>query len=272
MSAREDNALDRSEADASPRETDTTERLNRSLREHTPARVALRRAGTTLATTEVLAFQLAHARARDAVKTDLDLDAFAERLRRELRMTEVAETPVLVLKSAAPDREAYLRHPGLGRTLDPDSAARLQPSPCDVAFVIADGLSSVAVERHAIPLLNAVLPGVVASGWSCGPICVVKQARVAIGDAVGAGLGSLLSVVLIGERPGLSSPDSLGAYITWKPRPGRTDAERNCISNIRGGGLSYEPAAARLLWYLGAARARGLTGTGLKEQSNFLID
>jgi ethanolamine ammonia-lyase small subunit len=234
----------------------------KSLRGYTPARVALDRAGTSIATTDILDFQLAHAHARDAVHAEFDVEGFARRLKEEL-----PSLPVLALKSAAADRETYVRRPDLGRVLAEESAGRLKFCPCDVVFIIADGLSAIAPERNAIRLLGAVLPRLLESEWTCGPVCVIEHARVAIGDQVGSLLGASLSVVLIGERPGLSSHDSLGAYITWQPQLGRTDAERNCVSNIRAGGLSHAEAAERLLWYLHEARTRKLSGTTLKEDA-----
>jgi ethanolamine ammonia-lyase small subunit len=143
----------------------------------------------------------------------------------------------------------------------------LQPAHYDLAIVIADGLSALAVERNAIPLLSRLVPPLLSANWILGPISVVQQGRVAIGDPIGHTLGAKLSLVLIGERPGLSSPDSLGAYITWKPHPTRTDADRNCLSNIREGGLTSETAAQRLLWYLQNARSKQLTGIELKESA-----
>jgi ethanolamine ammonia-lyase small subunit len=244
----------------------------RGLRDYTSARVALGRAGTSIATTDILDFQLAHAQARDAVNAEFDVDNFARRLRQEVPTLKKFNIPVLSLGSAARDREIYVRRPDLGRVLDQGSADRLSFSGCDVVFVIADGLSAVAPERNSIPLLNAVLPDLFQAGWTCGPVCVVRQARVAIGDQIGSLLGASLSVVLIGERPGLSSHDSLGAYITWQPQSDRTDAERNCISNIRSSGLSHAAAATRLFWYLTEARSRRLAGIGLKghEGTNYL--
>lgn len=238
----------------------------RGLRNYTSARVALGRSGSSIVTADILEFQLAHAQARDAVKAEFDVETFAQRMRHEIPALKEFSIPVLTLRSAASDRAAYVRRPDLGRVLAEGSAALLKPSPCDVLFVIADGLSAVAPERNAIPLLDAVLPMLFQSGWASGPVCVVKNARVAIGDQIGSLLGASLSVVLIGERPGLSSHDSLGAYITWQPHPGRTDAERNCISNIRNGGLNPAAAARRLFWYLNEARSRKLSGTTLKEQ------
>jgi ethanolamine ammonia-lyase small subunit len=229
------------------------------LRDFTPARVSLPSSGHSIATTEVLDFQLAHARARDAVHAVLDVPGFALRLQRELAV------PVVQLQTNAPDRAAYLRRPDLGRTLHPDSAAKLQRGSFDLAVTIADGLSALAVERNAIPLLAQLLPRLVSAKWNVAPIAVVQQGRVAIGDPVGFLVGATLSLVLIGERPGLSSPDSLGAYLTWGPSIGRTDADRNCLSNIRDGGLSAEEAAGRLFWFLETARVRQVTGTLLKE-------
>jgi ethanolamine ammonia-lyase small subunit len=238
------------------------------LRDFTPARVSLPASGHSLATSEVLTFQLAHAQARDAVHAVLHSPCFAERLRAELPVLAEASIAVLQLRSKAPDRTVYLRQPALGRTLHPDSMAQLQPaSSSELVIIIADGLSALAVERHAIPLLAQLLPQLLDAGWTIAPIGLVQQGRVAIGDPIGFRLGVSLSLVLIGERPGLSSPDSLGAYLTWHPHPDRTDADRNCLSNIRDGGLSPEFAAGRLFWYLQAARARRITGTSLKDGS-----
>ncbi len=226
-------------------------------RAHTPARVALGRSGVSLPTAEVLALSLAHAQARDAVHRPLDVAALA-----------AAIGGAVAVASAAPDRATYLRRPDLGRTLSADS--RLEPAPgCDLALVLADGLSPQAVQEHAPPLLAALRPMLERHGWRVAAPVVATQARVALGDAVAAALGARAAVVLIGERPGLSVPSSLGLYVTWAPVPGRsTDAERNCISNVRPEGLSYAAAAARLVWLLGAARARGLSGVALKDESD----
>jgi ethanolamine ammonia-lyase small subunit len=234
-----------------------------TLRNYTPARVSLRRTGVSLATSEVLDFQLAHAEARDAVKAELNPAHIIHRLRTEIPSLTTA--PILTLASAAPDRAAYLRRPDLGRTLTPESASLLHAAPCDIVIVIADGLSATAIEHHAIPLLAALLPILTHSNYTLGPICIVSQARVAIADEIGALLEARLSLILIGERPGLSSPDSLGAYITWSPVPGRTDADRNCISNIRTAGLDYATAAAKIASYCSEAQRLQLTGTLLKE-------
>jgi ethanolamine ammonia-lyase small subunit len=214
------------------------------LRELTAARIALGRAGHSLPTRELLDFQLAHARARDAVQCRLDVTGLG-----------------IPLHSAARDRATYLRRPDLGRRLDPESAELLQPGDFDAVIVIADGLSATAVHRHAIPLLDALIP--LLAGWQLAPIYAVAQGRVAIADEIGERLRARLSAILIGERPGLSSPDSLGAYLTWSPRVGRTDAERNCVSNIRPEGLAPELAAQRIAMLMNAARERQLTGVGL---------
>ena len=240
--------------------------LRAALRQVTLARVALPVAGHSIAIKEELAFRLAAARARDAVKQALDGAGFAERLRAELGVEAAA------LQSQAPDRATYLRRPDLGRRLSPASALRLAAGLFDLAIAVVDGLSALAVERNAMPLLARLLPMLVDANWVCAPLTVVEQGRVAIGDEIGARLGARASLVLIGERPGLSAPDSLGAYLTWQPGPGRTDNDRNCVSNIRAGGLTAEEAAARIFWYLRAARAGGLSGTMLKDGSAGLTE
>lgn len=238
----------------------------------TTARISLGRTGSAIPTSEQLRFQLDHALARDAVHTLLDIPALLHGLQQR-------DLAGFVLRSAVEgeasqkSRHLYLRRPDLGRILHPDFAhalrdyaASLKEKP-DVVFILADGLSAQAIERHALPLLDALLPTLDAGDWNLGAICIVSQGRVAIGDEIGHLLGAKLTVLLIGERPGLSSPDSLGAYITWNPRPGRTDAERNCISNIRQEGLSYDEAAQRIAFYMNEARRLGTTGIALKEAS-----
>jgi ethanolamine ammonia-lyase small subunit len=172
----------------------------------------------------------------------------------------------VLARSAAPDRPFYLRRPDLGRMLSDESRARLasRKGSCDVAFVVADGLSALAVERHAAGMLEAIVALIDGRHWKVGPVVIVEQGRVAIGDEVGGCLGADLSVVLIGERPGLSSPDSLGIYMTWNPRPGLTDEKRNCISNIRAEGLSYDAAAQTLFFLMSEARRRKISGVELK--------
>ena len=235
----------------------------------TPARLALGRAGAGMPTDETLRFGWAHAMARDAIHAALDTDALQAALRAE--GWQVAQAT-----SRAPDRTTYLRRPDLGRQLDEAAAERLhaaaavQPGPVDVCFVIGDGLSSLAVARHAVPLLVALRPHL-PPGICFAQVTIVTQARVAVADEVGALHGAALSVMLIGERPGLSSPDSLGIYITHGPRRGRHDAERNCISNVRPEGLSYALAAFKLAWLMREALRRGLTGVVLKDESDLAM-
>lgn len=229
------------------------------LRRFTTARVALGRAGNALPTAAHLDFVEAHAMARDAVHATLDVDALAAELAAlGLRVT--------VVRSRAPDRRTYLVRPDLGRTLDAAAAARLARSDPALALVIADGLSATAVQRHTAPFLAEALPRLARIGVAAGPAVIAVQARVALGDAIGATLGAEAVAVLIGERPGLSAPDSLGLYLTWNPRPGRTDAERNCISNIRPAGQPYAAAADTLAWLVGEMRRRRLTGVALKDE------
>jgi ethanolamine ammonia-lyase small subunit len=223
------------------------------LRSFTPARVAIGRTGHSVPTAEMLRFQLDHARARDAVYQELDPASLG--------------VPHLLLRSSAPDRVTYLRRPDLGRSLSEDSRPLLQRGDYDAAIVIADGLSAAAVHHHAAPLLAALMPRLEAEAWRLAPLTIVLQGRVAVGDEIGALLGARLAVVLIGERPGLTSPDSLGAYLTWDPRSGRTDAERNCISNVRTEGMAYEIAAAKIHFLMREARARKLSGVALKEDA-----
>ncbi|UFN48253.1 ethanolamine ammonia-lyase subunit EutC [Roseomonas sp. OT10] len=228
------------------------------LRAATRARIGRGLAGDAMPLREVLEFQLAHALARDAVHAKLDEAALAEAL---------APHRPIRLGSAAPDRATYLRRPDLGRALAPGAAALLPRGPHDVAFVLADGLSATAVQRHAPAVFHACLARL--RGWSVAPPVIATQARVALGDAVGAALDARLVAVLIGERPGLSVPDSLGIYLTYDPRPGRRDSERNCLSNIHAaGGLSPQAAAAKLTWLMREALARKLTGTGLKDDAD----
>ena len=232
-----------------------------ALRRHTPARIALGRAGPALPTREVLDFGLAHARARDAVHCVLDVD----RLERELRA--VGYAPIRV-HSKAPDETTYLTRPDLGRRLDETSALRLRGA-AEIVVAVEDGLSAIAVQNHAVPLL-AALARLSAERWSRAAVVVALRGRVALGDEIGERLKARLVVVMIGERPGLSSPDSLGIYLTYAPRIGRTDAERNCISNIHGRGLSHEAAARKLDWLVSAALARGVSGIALKDDSGAL--
>ncbi len=257
-----------------------------SLRAHTNARIALGRAGGSLPTQEVLAFGMAHAQARDAVLRPLDTQALRYRL-------EHAGYRVLQAHSLAPDRQSYLLRPDKGRQLHPNSLIALQAqvlAPCrsstthasvnpseqdtsdaqstrsPLAIVIADGLSAIAVERHAVPLLNA-LRELHATDWASTPVVIAEQARVALGDPIAEALNAKIVIVLIGERPGLSSPDSLGIYMTWAPCTGRMDSERNCISNVRPEGLDYATAAHKLNYLLNEATRLQFSGVALKDDS-----
>ncbi|NMG32122.1 ethanolamine ammonia-lyase subunit EutC, partial [Aromatoleum evansii] len=236
------------------------------LRRFTPARIALGRAGTSIPTQAQLAFQLAHARARDAVHHVLA----TEDLRAGLVQRGRA---VATVRSAAPDRRTYLQRPDLGRRLDEASHARLatlgaaDDAAYDLAIVLADGLSAFAIEQNALPFLDALLPRLTASAWTLAPLVIAEQARVALGDDIAMTLHARMVAILIGERPGLSSPDSMGIYLTWQPRIDTIDAQRNCISNIRREGLDIEHAADKLHWLMGEARSRQLSGVLLKDEA-----
>ncbi|WP_456318786.1 ethanolamine ammonia-lyase subunit EutC [Belnapia arida] len=226
------------------------------LRRFTSARVALGRAGHGLPTAAHLDFQEAHARARDAVHSALDLDALEAALGR----------PSIRVASQAADRRAYLLRPDLGRRLREADRASLPPAPGAFLFVVADGLCAIGVQHQAPALIAAARPLLEAAGLALAPIVLASQARVALGDEIGEAMAAAMVAVLIGERPGLSATDSLGLYLTLGPSRGRTDAERNCISNIRPGGLAPEAAAEKLLWLAGAARRLGATGVALKDE------
>lgn len=238
------------------------------LGSRTSARIAIGRAGASLPTREVLSFALAHARARDAVGAKLDRAALRTRL-------EALGLAVIDAESEARERALYLRRPDLGRRLDRVSVERIEAAranaTCDIALMIGDGLSAKAVAEHAPALIEAALPLLRNLRLAIGPVVMAEGARVALGDEVGAILGARLVAVLIGERPGLSASDSLGAYLTYAPRPGRTDAERNCISNIRTGGLEPANAARSLVWLIEAALAKGTTGVTLKDESDIAL-
>ncbi|PAU80523.1 ethanolamine ammonia-lyase [Halovibrio salipaludis] len=238
----------------------------RRLRELTNARIALGTAGSSLGTRELLAFQYDWARARDAVYYELDFGALKARI-------EELGYPCAEVASAADSREIYLRRPDLGRQLAEGENQRLEGmegAPWDVSIVVTDGLSGLAVAENAVPLIQAFGRLAAGEGLSLAPIVLARQGRVAIGDPIGAGLGAKLVVVLIGERPGLSAADSLGAYLTYGPRPGITDAERNCLSNIRDGGQAPEVAANTMMYLVKGALRVGLTGVSLKDESQLL--
>lgn len=234
------------------------------LRAFTPARVALGRSGASLPTKALLDFTLDHARARDAVHAAFD----TSRLVAELGALGL---PITEARSRAVDRGEYLRRPDLGRQLDAASVEalkRVASKPCRLAIVVGDGLSAAAVHAHAMAVLTRLLPLLAADdAVAIGPVVVASGARVALGDEIGAILGAHMIVMLIGERPGLSAPDSLGAYLTFAPKRGRTDAERNCVSNIHHAGLSHDEAAFKIAWLVREGMAREVTGVALKDES-----
>lgn len=235
----------------------------RKLAALTPARIGIGRTGSGLGTRQTLGFALAHAQARDAVHAELDVPALAA----ALATLGVSALPVA---SRAAGRASYLLRPDLGRSLAAEARPAITEAGaggCDIALVIADGLSARAVAAHAARFIAAFLPLAARHGWSLSPAVIVTQGRVAIGDEIGGLLGARLTLLLVGERPGLSCPDSLGLYVTHAPRPGRNDGERNCVSNIHGAGLSPTEAAARAAWLVEAALSRGLSGVALKDES-----
>lgn len=248
------------------RHTPTAENPWLALRNLTPARIALGRTGISLPTDAQLDFQYAHAQARDAVHLAFDHQGLRQQLSDRGRES-------LLLHSAASDRHQYLQRPDLGRRLHEESAQRLRehaqanPGGVDLAIVVADGLSALAVHRHTLPFLSRFEEQAAADGWTSAPVVLVEQGRVAVADEVGQLLNARMTVMLIGERPGLSSPDSLGLYFTYAPKVGLTDAYRNCISNVRLEGLSYGMAAHRLLYLMREACKRKLSGVNLKDEA-----
>lgn len=238
------------------------------LRAFTAARIALGRTGTSVPLREALAFRLAHAHARDAVYSTLNTAQLLADL-------PALGLPVCLVRSRASTRQDYLQRPDQGRQLADDSKTHLTEhatNECDIVLVLADGLSATAVNTHALPLLQLLVPELRQMGLRLGPLVLAGQARVALGDEIGQLARARLVLVLIGERPGLSAPDSLGAYFTYAPRPGLTDEARNCVSNIRPAGLAYPAAAARLLHLLREALRRQLSGVGLKDESDLLLE
>ena len=240
------------------RDTIVTDYPWQALRRHTQARIALGRSGTSMPTSAQLAFQLAHAQARDAVHLELDAQALAAQ-----------EPGSIALHSAAATRAIYLQRPDLGRRLDEASRARLAACAqgVDLALVAADGLSALAIGRHAAPFLAALRGRLALEAWTVSPLMIVQQGRVAVGDEVGELLKARAVLVLIGERPGLSSPDSLGLYLTWAPKVGLLDDSRNCMSNVRPEGMPYTQAAYRLHYLLSQAFARQVSGVALKDET-----
>jgi ethanolamine ammonia-lyase small subunit len=237
-----------------------------ALKAFTAARIGIGRTGTSIPLKQSLEFKLAHAHARDAVYSELDI----EKLSAELKHVEL---PVLHLHSQAAYREQYLQRPDLGRQLNEESISQLEDhliKDIDIVIIIADGLSATAVNSNAIGLLRLLIPQLQSAGLKPGPICLVKQGRVAIADDIGGCLKAKLSLMLIGERPGLSSADSMGAYLTFNPRPGLTDESRNCISNIRPHGLTFKPAAKKIFYLIQEAFRRKLSGVALKDNAGLL--
>lgn len=235
------------------------------LRRFTPARIALGRTGASLPTREVLGFTLAHAQARDAIHLPLDVPGLAAQLQAD------GWPAPLQLHSRAHDRHEYLLRPDLGRRLDDASVDALRgwrenhPAP-DLALVVGDGLSALGIQRHTLALCRAIRAAQ-GGAITLGPPVLVSQARVAVADEVGELMGARMVAMVVGERPGLSSPDSVGIYLTYAPCVGRTDAERNCISNVRPAGQDPVTAARRMAWLVNEGLRKGLTGVGLKDHS-----
>jgi ethanolamine ammonia-lyase small subunit len=236
-----------------------------SLRRFTSARIALGRAGGSLPTAELLDFALAHAAARDAVHSVLDIPSLIEDLKS-------IGLPVIVCKTQVPDRVTYLQRPDLGSRLDPASNDVLagQAKEADLSIVISDGLSAIAARSHAANLLKELIPLLKVDGISLAPLVIAPLARVAVQDEVGHALGSRASLIVLGERPGLGCPDSLGAYLVFHPRPGNTNADRNCVSNIRPAGLPIPAAAATLRYLIGESIRRKISGIQLKDERSAL--
>ena len=233
------------------------------LKQFTRARIALGRVGSSLPTKEILNFGMSHAMARDAVHLALDVDALEKQVKS-------FGFDVLKLHSRAPDRASYLLRPDWGRRLGDESAQLIKALPqekIDVSIVIGDGLSSLAVQKHAVPMLQAIQQDM-PSEWKLGPVVIASQARVALADEVGELMNARMVILLIGERPGLSSPDSLGLYLTYHPKVGCSDADRNCISNVRPEGLNYEAAAKKLMWLAQESMRLKVSGVALKDESD----
>ncbi|ASU34033.1 ethanolamine ammonia-lyase subunit EutC [Mucilaginibacter xinganensis] len=235
------------------------------LREFTAARIAIGRVGNSIPLKQSMEFKLAHAHARDAVYSVLDIEGLTQKF-------HPFRLPVLHLHSQATSRQKFLKRPDLGRKLSEESKEQFtEPiTSFGVAIIIADGLSATAVNENAPGLLKLLIPMLDAAKISVAPLCLVEQARVAIGDDIGHGLNAKLSVLLIGERPGLSSADSMGAYLTYDPKPGLTDESRNCISNIRKGGLNYKQAAGKIFYLINEAFKRKISGVNLKDNAGLL--
>jgi len=235
------------------------------LKQFTAARIAVGRVGTSIPLKESLDFKLAHAHARDAVYSELDQPMLMKALQH-------MQIPTIEVRSRAQTRQEYLQRPDLGRLPEEASLKLLHAhrGKHDISIILADGLSAEAINRHAVPLLNYLLPLLKDSVYQLAPICIALQSRVALGDHIAEGLGARLSVVLIGERPGLSAADSIGAYLTFNPRPGLTDESRNCVSNIRKGGLPVEEAARKIFYLIQESFRRKLSGVELKDNNGLI--
>ena len=236
------------------------------LKKHTAARIALGHAGVSIPTNELLKFRLAHAQARDAVYSELDLQKISSEL-------ELLKLPYLTIKSSASSRNEYLSNPSTGKTLTEDAPKLINAakSKVDLCIVIADGLSAKAVNNHAVEVIHILTKKLAKLNWTIAPIVLAKQARVALSDEIGSSLKADIILMLIGERPGLSSPDSMGAYITYEPKPGLTDERRNCVSNIRPEGLTYNFAAEKLFYLLTEMKTRKISGVKLKDRQDGLF-
>lgn len=236
-----------------------------NLQQYTAARIALGRAGNSIPLSQSLELKLAHAHARDAIYSDLD----TERLGNAIQAYQI---PVININSRAEYREQYLQRPDLGRQLHPSSEPDLMASRSvyDICIILADGLSAEALNENALPLLNVILPMLREAGYTLAPIILAQQARVALADPVAYHLGAKFSIILIGERPGLSAADSIGAYLTYAPKPGLTDESRNCVSNIRPQGLPFDVAAQKILYLVQEAFRLKLSGVNLKDNAGLL--
>jgi ethanolamine ammonia-lyase small subunit len=233
------------------------------LQNYTPARIARGRTGHSIPTSELLKFQADHAQARDAVYSELDIANLNESI------SKAFDLQIINLKSEVKNRPQYLQRPDLGRTLSQESREELigiSSSESDICFVIADGLSAEAINQNALPILENLIPKLTTINWGIAPICIVEQGRVAIADEIGFLLKSEIVVILIGERPGLTSPNSMGAYITFRPHVGMTDESRNCVSNIRPEGMVFQLATDKILYLLAEMKSKKLSGVGLKDE------
>lgn len=237
-----------------------------ALREFTAARIAIGRTGNSIPLNELLDFKLAHAHARDAVYSELDVEGITSNLQQ-------FKLPLYRLHSKASNRAKYLKRPDYGRKLNEESLNQLAAcdvTATDIAIIIADGLSATAVNLYAVELMQSLLPKLLNAGLTLAPLSLIEQGRVAIADETAYAFRARLSLILIGERPGLSSPDSMGAYLTYNPKPGLTDESRNCISNIRPDGLPPSAAADKIFYLISEALKRKLTGVDLKDNAGLL--